>query len=622
MFQYWGYLVLALFFMIIQSLFSTVSLAFIKPILDFVFIPKQKIEISTFSNFWELIESLFSSFFLALQKTSFIDFFSNYKSLFGSLTKELGRILELTDPYLLLYVISTMAILIIFAKNISFYGNRIFLEKLKNYTIRDIRNIIFDKYMKQSLSFFQKNKIGDSMVRMVDDVNQVSNLYITSIFTIVQNIIYILTLTILAIIINAKLFFMSIIIVSIFPYFVGLVGKKIKKYAYKIQKQFSSLFTHVDEVLSSMIIVKSFSKEKYENERFKKINNTYLKYVIRSVLYSSINTPLAEISSIFMIVVILIIGGRFVLMDSSSFSFGDFIVFIGAIASMLQPIKIITKAYTDLKKAGVSLERISCLMDLKKEIQEIKNPVLIKEFKSLIKIKNIDFFYNSEIVLKNINLEIKRGEKVAIVGRSGSGKTTLVNLIQRMFDVKRGKILFDGIDIKELKISNLHSLFGCVSQDSILFSETVAFNIAYGAQKNPSFEDIKKAAKIANAEGFINKLPNKYNEFLHSKGANLSGGQKQRICISRAIVANPPILIFDEATSALDSVAERKVQKAIEKATEKRTVISIAHRLSTILSSDKIVVLSEGKIIDVGTNEELLKRCKVYQNLYNNQFNV
>lgn len=316
----------------------------------------------------------------------------------------------------------------------------------------------------------------------------------------------------------------------------------------------------------------------------------------------------------------ILIGGKMVLDPENNFTFGQFFLFISAVFSILHPIKVIAKSYNNIQKASVSLERISWVMDLKPEILEKEDSQEITDFNSSILLKDVSFAYEEKKVLKNINFEFKKGEKIALVGGSGSGKTTLVNLLPRFYDTSEGKILIDGTPVEDFKISSLRKLFGIVTQESILFSDSVYNNIVYGVHQNVTLEEVKKAAEIAHAAEFIDDLPDGYDTILHSRGSNFSGGQKQRLCIARAIIGNPPILIFDEATSALDTESEKKVQLAIEEATQNRTVIMIAHRLSTILSSDRIVVMDKGEIISVGSHKELLATCSRYQHLYNLQF--
>jgi subfamily B ATP-binding cassette protein MsbA len=287
---------------------------------------------------------------------------------------------------------------------------------------------------------------------------------------------------------------------------------------------------------------------------------------------------------------------------------------------MLHPLKVITQVYTDIRKALVSLDRIGLVMNQESRIQDKPDAIAKDTFDKEITFENVTFGYKeNKPVLKNFNLTIPKGSKVAFVGSSGGGKTTIANLMNRLYDVSSGAIKIDGIDIRDIKLDNLRKFYGVVTQDSILFSKSIKENIAYGSQEEVSDEQIIKAAQIANAEEFINELPNTYNEVLGSKGSDLSGGQKQRLCIARAIVGDPPILIFDEATSALDTESEQKVQQAIDKATQNRTVILIAHRLSTILKADNIVVLERGKIVGMGTHQELIQNCSRYQHLYNLQ---
>jgi len=614
--NHWQYLTLGLFFMVGFSVFSAVSITFIKPVLDFIFVRVNK----------EFVYISFEDFFLAFSRI--FEFFPSFSQLFSGkkafleFSIQLRQIFLATDPFLLLYIVSIAAVLAVATKNIFFYGDKICFGKLKYLTIKDIRDLMFASYTKQSLNFFSKNKVGDSMVRMVNDVDIISNLYIASVVNILRNILIILALVFLAIMVNAKLFFISIIVLPIFPILVGLIGKKIRKYANKIQNKFSDLFSHVEEVLANMRIVKAFGKEEKEREKFEIINRVHLKYELKSLMYNTINTPLSETNSVITIIIIIIIGGSDVL--GGSFTLGDFMVFLGAVASILHPLKAITKSYTELKKANVSLERISYILDLKTGIQEKKNALPIKNFRKNILIKDLSFYYDKgkNKILKDINLEIKKGQTIAIVGASGSGKTTLVNLLPRFFSYQNGSIFIDGTPIENFKIKDLRALFGIVTQNSILFTDTIAQNIGYGYQGKATLPRIKKAAKIAFADEFIQEIDSNYEHILTGKGSNLSGGQRQRICIARAIVGNPPILIFDEATSALDTVAEKKVQTAIERATLNRTVFVIAHRLSTVLSADKIVVMEKGQIVGMGKSEALLKSCPQYKNLYELQFKV
>ncbi len=618
MLRYWGYLLAGLFFMLGYAVFSGVSIVMAIPLLDHVFKPEKVTIIYTnFPSFWIAIQKIIAHFisqhgslFALSQKQNYEPFLEELKTVFLH-----------TDPIFLLWLISVTLILLVLLKNIFFYCNKIMFTNLRGKTIRTIRNQMFKKYLYQSLAFFNINKVGDSLVRMVSDVKIVSDFFIKAIFDALQNIILILIFARVALFLNAKLFLISLILLPIFSIIINYIGKKIKKYSKRIQIQSSNLFSNVEEILNSMRIVKAFSREDHELGKFKDINQKHFKFWRKSRVYHLFNVPLSELHGTITGVVILLIGGNQVLSGSGNFTLGSFIAFLLAIFSMLHPMKIITQAYAEIRKALVSLDRISVILDRRSEIEEAQDAVQKDTFESKIEFKNVSFSYDrSPEVLKNIALIINKGERVAIVGGSGSGKTTLVNLLERMYDTESGEIFIDEIEIRKIKLKDLRTLFGTVTQESILFGDTIANNISYGTLEEVSAKEIINAAEVAYADEFIDKLPHKYNEMLYTKGSNLSGGQKQRLCIARAIVGDPPILIFDEATSALDTEAEQKVQKAIEQATKNRTVIVIAHRLSTILSSDKIVVLDKSKIVGIGKHKELLKTCERYQTLYDLQF--
>lgn len=613
----WKLMIAGLFTMMIFALLSGISVTMAVPLFDYVFGTKRVSgEINKFSAFSDKLGSALSDFFSSLNLSNIFD-----SSVYDSFLEALKSLLSVTDPYLLLMMIGFGMIILIVLKNIFFYLNKIIFVSLRGRTIEHIRNLMFRKYLDLSMNFYKDNKIGDLQVRLTSDVSIVSDLFIQSFFGGMRDFTLVIIYISIALFINPALFVYVIIIVPIFALSISYIGGKIKKYSKRIQKTYSTIYSKIEEVFNGIKIVKSYSKEDYELKRFSEENHNFYLSWLKSHLYQSLNIPLSEFNGTLTGVVVLLIGGKMVLDGDSGLTFGGFTAFLFAIFSILHPLKELTKYYTEIRRALVSLNRVFDILNLEPTIKESQNAIEKTDFTKSLVIEDLSFCYETKKILKNINLEINKGEKIAIVGVSGGGKTTLVNLIERFYDPNEGSISIDGTNIKDIKLKSLHDLFGTVTQESILFNDTVENNILYGSNKELTFEDVKKAAVIAYADEFIQNLDNGYQTMLSPKASNLSGGQRQRLCIARAIVGDPPILIFDEATSSLDSEAEQNVQKAIEMATKDRTVIVIAHRLSTILNSDRIVVVDKGEILGVGKHKELLENNEKYKKLYEIQFN-
>ncbi|MBW6514754.1 MAG: ABC transporter ATP-binding protein/permease [Candidatus Syntrophosphaera sp.] len=618
MFRYWHILVTGLVAMLFFALFSGISITLVIPLFDYVFNP----------NKTGLIYHDPSSFLSAVG-VAWGQFISSSGNIFaikslGDLApfwESLKEIMLRTDSLSLLYVLCGFVVVTILLKNLFYFIQRVLFVRLRGNTIRDVRNMMFRRYMNQSLEFYNQNRVGDAIVRMVNDVEIVSEQFIKSLLEGIRDLVTILVYMRIALLLNSRLFAYSIVVLPAFTLLVGFLGRKIKKYSRRIQAQLSSMFSTVEEALNSMKIVKAFRREDSEYQGFSRINRTHLKLWKKAQTYSAMNLPISEINTTLTGVVVIVIGGRMILQPGSTFSLGDFTAFLFALFSMLHPLKTLTQIYTEIKKAMVSLGRISLVMNQQSTIQDAPDAIDKPDFIRDIVFERVGFHYEaSKPVLQDVSLTIRKGEKIAFVGASGGGKTTLANLFNRMYDVKEGKIKMDGIDIRQIKLAHLRRLFGVVTQDSVLFTKSIRENIAYGTLEEVSDDQVRKAARIAHAEEFILAFPSQFDEILQTKGANLSGGQRQRLCIARAIVGDPPILIFDEATSALDTESEKLVQQAIDEATQNRTVIMIAHRLSTVLKADRIVVLEHGKIVGTGRHDELLQSCERYQKLYNMQF--
>ncbi len=618
MFRYWPHIIAGLVAMALYALFSGVSITILIPLFDFVFNPN-KPEI-LYHNSKDILAALRGAVSDFGVKTGSLWQIRSLDAL-APLWEDLKEIMLVSDSLSLLYLLCMAIVAIIVLKNLAYFANRSFFVVIRGRTIRDMRAHMFRRYLNQSLEFFGKNQVGDAIVRMVNDVEIVSNQFIFAVFNSIRDISTVIVYMYLAVFLNARLFVYSLLVVPLLTFTIGYLGKKIKKYSRRIQSQISAMFSVVEEVLNSIKIVKAFRREEDEFAAFSKINRNHLRQWQKSQIYAALNVPLSELNSAITGVVVVIIGGGMILDPAAGFSLGDFTAFLFAVFSMLHPMKSVTQLYTEIKKATVSLDRIALVLNQESSIKDDENAISKPDFVDSITFEQVDFYYKpGKNVLDKLDLTIKKGSKVAFVGASGGGKTTVTNLINRLYDVKGGRILIDGTDIRQIKLDDLRALFGVVTQDSVLFTKSIRENIAYGSRKALTDVDILRAAQIAHADEFIDSFPDKYDQLLDIKGLNLSGGQRQRLCIARAIVGNPPILIFDEATSALDTESERKVQDAIDEATRNRTVILIAHRLSTILAADKIVVLEAGRIVGIGNNEELLKTCPRYQTLYNLQF--
>jgi len=614
--RYPTYIIFGLISLVFYAAFSGVSITLVIPIFDNIFMGDRSVEVVNFhlGEFFLAMKGMVAWF---IQSNGF-SFSSRY---LDGLWVELKQILSQTEPWLLLQVVCTVLVIILLAKNLFFYLHKLMFVNLQGKSIRDIRNDCYKNYLSQNYSFFNQNREGDSVVRMINDIEAINGLLVGSIFNILKEVFEVLVYVMIAWSLNIRLFLISMLILPIFILSVNILSRKIRKHAKRNLNELSSMFSRIIEVLHNMRIVKAFCKENYEYQQQISVNNAFFQSWRRVQIYTIFGHPISEISSMLIGIVILFIGSAAILGSESSFSFGDFTAFLFAVFSMMHPLKQLASDITSIRRATVSLDRVCEILELHSDISDSDTSVEKKDFCDKIEFAGVNFSYvDDKPVLKDCNITIGRGQKVALVGSSGSGKTTIANLINRMYDVSSGAVYLDGINIKEIKISSLRKLFGVVTQDSILFSDTIARNIMYGSSSEQSLEVIKTACHFAYADEFIDQLPEGYDTPILPQGSNLSGGQKQRLCIARAIIDNPPILIFDEATSALDTDSEQKVQKAIDMAAGNRTVIIIAHRLSTILSADKIYVIDKGKVIGAGTHSELLESCEVYRHFYELQF--
>ena len=518
-----------------------------------------------------------------------------------------------------LSLVAGMMIVVYFLKGVSYYGKTYLVSYVSQKSIKDMRDDLYSHLHNLSLSFYSKNKTGDILSRVTNDVQQLESSMINTtvgtidkVFTLIGGIIYLIYL-------NYRLTIFLVIMLPLITYVITKFNYKLKKVSRRVQIKIADVSDVLQETLSAVRVVKSFGREEYEFDRFSSENQANFRAKMKKTQYGAILTPLVEFLAAISFTAILWYGGYEVMQGRMTAS--ELIAFFTLLLTISDPLRSITKLSKRLQNLFASAERVFEIMDTESELREDdENKIELEEVEGEVVYDNVSFAYNEdEVVLKNINLTAKPGEVVALVGHSGAGKTTMVDLIPRFFDPFAGRMRLDGHDLKDLKIDSLREFIGIVPQETILFSGSLKENIAYG-DLDAGEEAIQKAAQAANAHEFIMNFPNGYDTMVGERGVGLSGGQKQRISIARAILKNPRILILDEATSSLDSESEALVQEALEHLMENRTTFIIAHRLSTIKNADKIVVVEQGEIMEMGSHQELLAKQGKYASLYQGQF--
>ena len=488
---------------------------------------------------------------------------------------------------------------------------------IRTGVVRDIRNQLYQKITSLDLGFFSDERKGDIIARMSGDVQEIENSIMSSIDMLFKNPILIVSYFVAMLIISWQLTLFTIVFVPIFGWFMGFVGRKLKQKSIKAQSLWSDTMSQVEETLGGLRIIKAFCAEDKMNRRFDNINSAYRDNIMRVNIRQQLAHPMSEFLGTVMIVIVLWFGGILVL-NEQVLSGPTFIYYMTILYSIINPLKEFSKASYNIPKGLASMERVDKILMAEIEIKEKPNPIRINHFDHDIEFRHVSFRYGQQWVLRDINLVIPKGKTVALVGQSGSGKSTLVDLIPRYYDVQEGEVLIDGINVKDLNIHDLRELIGNVNQEAILFNDTFYNNITFGVE-NASKEDVIRAAKIANAYDFIMASEKGFDTNIGDRGGRLSGGQRQRVSIARAILKNPPILILDEATSALDTESEHLVQDALERLMKSRTTVAIAHRLSTVKNADEICVIHEGRIVERGTQDELLKIDGYYKKLHDMQ---
>lgn len=517
----------------------------------------------------------------------------------------------------LLFIIGAVMISILF-KNLFRYLGLYVMVSLRNYIIRDLREKMYNRILVLPLSYFSSERKGDLISRMSSDIQDVEVSIMSSLEALFKEPLTILITVMVLVWMSPFLTLLVFFTLPVGALVIAWISKLIKKQSARGQSKMGQLIALFEETLGGVRIIKAFSAQAFFNRKFRQENELFTRLNIYSNRLSDANSPISEVLSVVILCMLLWIGGNMALKNNGSISPQEFIGFIIVFATIIAPAKQFSLSYSRMQKGLASLDRIEEVINSKEIIEQVPDALSIKQLNHEIEFRNVSFSYQGERVLNNINLKIEKGKTVALVGPSGSGKSTLVDLVPRFYDPQEGEVLIDGINIRQYVILELRKLMGIVTQESILFNDTIFNNIAFG-QQSVSTGAVEKAAQIAHAHDFVLETDNGYQTNIGDRGNKLSGGQRQRISIARAILTDPDVMIMDEATSALDTTSERLVQEALSDAMKGRTTIVIAHRLSTIQNADKIVVLEKGYIVQTGTHSELIKQEGLYRDLHNMQ---
>lgn len=514
-------------------------------------------------------------------------------------------------PTTTLFVIGVFLAVMTALKTGAYFLSSATIIPIRTGVVRDIRNQLYCKITSLPLGFFSEERKGDIIARMSGDVQEIENSIMASLDMLFKNPILIIAYFTTLIIVSWQLTLFTLLIVPVMGWFMGFVGKKLKAQSMTAQSLWSDTMSQVEETLGGLRIIKAFCAEEKMNDRFDRINSEYRNHILRVNTRQQMAHPMSEFLGTVMIVIVLWFGGVLVL-NGGAISGPTFIYYLVILYSIINPLKEFSRASYNIPKGLASMERVDKILQAPNQL--VPGDKNISSFEHEIEFRDVSFKYADKWVLRHINLKVRKGQTIALVGQSGSGKSTLVDLIPRYYDVQEGEVLIDGINVKDLGIHDLRQLIGNVNQEAILFNDTFRNNITFGVN-NATDEEVEQAARIANAHDFIMQTEQGYNTMVGDRGGRLSGGQRQRISIARAILKNPPILILDEATSALDTESERLVQDALERLMKTRTTVAVAHRLSTIKNADEICVLHDGQIVERGTHESLLQKDGYYKKL-------
>lgn len=596
--NYKGYLSANVIFNILFALFNAVSLTLAMPFLKLLFEPN--------TGFQTGLILLKGKPEFALN-ADYIRDMTNY-AMAGLISTQGGKVKALVFMCLVILVMT-------FFKNLFRYLAMFFIAPIRNGVVRDLRNKMYKKAMELPLSYYSEEKKGDLMSRMTADVQEIEWSIMQTLELIFREPLTIILLFGLMLVISIKLTVYILLLLPIAAIFIALLGKSLKNSAKKSKETLGGLISVLEETLGSLKVIKAFSAAGHMQGKFENMNQLYYKQSVHVYRKTDLSSPLTEIVVTGILMFILFIGGSMVF--AGEITGPMFLTYFILASQLIPPIKQLTTSYSNIQKGIASEERIDKILLAENRITDKANARALPEFTDKVEYKNVSFAYHkgdNGYVLKNINLSIEKGKTIALVGQSGSGKTTLADMLPRFYDCDQGAVCIDGFDIKDLQTNSVRKLIGVVTQESVLFNDTVKNNITFGMEV-PNEQAVVQAAKIANAHDFIMQLPQGYDTIIGDRGGKLSGGQRQRLSIARAILKNPAILILDEATSALDTESEKLVQEALGHLMKNRTSLVIAHRLSTIVNADQIIVMDKGEIIERGNHKELMAMNGTYKKL-------
>jgi len=597
---YKGYLSLAVLFNILSALLNLVAFALVMPILNILFQIEERV--TTYIPF--------SSLDLTTQ--------AGWSQMKEVVTNNFGyfvsQLIETEGASYTLIILGVYLVLMTLLKVGATYLGGFFLVPIRTGVVRDLRNQLNAKILALPLGFFSEERKGDVLARITGDVGEVENSVMSSLDLLLKNPILIFVYLGSMLVISWQLTLFVFLVLPIAGFVMGRVGKSLKRTSLEAQNQWGQLISQVEETLGGLRIVKAFTAEEFVDKRFRDSNEEYRQTVIGVNRRQLLAHPVSELLGTATIAIVLWYGGSLILNRDSSIDASTFIYYLVIFYSLINPLKDLSKGAYAIRRGMGSMERVDRILQAESTITDPAQPKPVV-FNEAIRLEKVSFRYAEEWVLRDVDLTIRKGQTVALVGHSGSGKSTLVDLIPRFYDVVEGRITIDGTDIREVAVADLRRLMGNVNQEPILFNASVFENIAFGVE-GATLEKVRQAAEVAHADEFINEMPAGYDTNIGDRGGKLSGGQRQRLSIARAVYKNPPILILDEATSALDTKSERLVQSALDHLMEGRTTIVIAHRLSTIIHADVICVVDDGRIVEQGTHDELLALGGHYAKLH------